>query len=425
MAPASKRILLGIAGLLVLLLVFTSAIFVWTIAPLGTRYIAKRMCSGVFVAERAPESVWKSELRSGSFGYPPSFGYEIDEANKRVTASWNGMAVSTVAFRPALGCTPVPEGEKLAAAPGSEHRVGYAEPFAFPPRIAASPALAPALDWAFSDPKLRTRAVLVVHRGRLVAERYAKGFDQDTPQMGWSMTKSVGNALIGTLVEAGSLRLDQDHLFPEWEDTERAAITVEQLLQMSSGLAWDESYDNPYGDALQMLFGSDDAARVALGKELRYPPGEVFEYSSGTSNLLGLLLKRTLMAATIEPLHYPQRALFGPLGMRTAVLEPDPRGTLVLSSFSYASGRDWARFGLLYLNDGVAGDRRILPEGWAARACAPAAADASYGEHFWRDVSREGDPDLPSDTCHAAGHDGQYVTIVRSRELVVVRLGLT
>ena len=184
-------------------------------------------------------------------------------------------------------------------------------------------------------------------------------------------------------------------------------------------------------DAIQMLFGSDNGALVAMEKPLTAAPGTSWYYSSGTSNLLSLLLKRNLEAGGENYLDYPKTALFAPLGMKSAVLEPDPAGVFVASSFGYASAVDWARFGLLYLHGGRAGSRRLLPEGWARRACTSSEVSGHrYGQQFWTKLSRrytnlEQQKTLPEDTCYAVGHDGQSVTIIPSHDLVVVRLGFT
>lgn len=425
-----KRVVLGVAGVVVLMFAGGFVFVVAAVAPLGTRYVSKRICSGVFVSEREPGSVWQAELHGGSFGYPPRFSWSIDRQNQSVTSRWNGLAAQTVQYRPGLGCTPNAEDEGISLTALTENELApYEDPWPWPEVGSGEGKLAEAVNAAFSDPESGTRAVVVVQDGNLVAERYAPGFDRNSPMLGWSMNKSVLHALLGTQVLAGNLELAQDGLFEEWEGTDRAAITLEQMLQMQSGLAWAEDYANPFEDAIQMLFGSDSAAARGLQKPLTHAPGTHWRYSSGTSNMLALLLRRTLEHHGEEALGYPQRALFAPLGMRTSVLEPDATGTFVASSFGFASPVDWARFGQLYLEDGVAAGKRILPSGWSTFACTAAeASEGRYGAHFWLRGS-SGDPAgpslLPDDACHAVGHEGQYITIVPSRGTVVVRLGLT
>ena len=292
-----------------------------------------------------------------------------------------------------------------------------------------------ALDRAFAEPnpvrQRRTRAVVIVHRGRIVAERYATGIGPDTPLPGWSMTKSVMNALAGILVKEGRLSTDAPVPVAEWQrpGDPRGRITLDHLLRMSSGLRFDEDMTNPLADVTYMLLGVSNMASYAAKKELEAAPGTKWQYSSGGSIIIARLM-RSVLADDREYLRLPRRALFDRIGMTGATLEADASGTFVGSSFMYATARDWARFGLLYLQDGVWEGQRILPEGWVAYTRSPTPADPRkrYGAHFWLDVPdeyRRTDGSLPSDAFHAVGHEAQFVTIVPSHEAVIVRLGLT
>lgn len=229
--------------------------------------------------------------------------------------------------------------------------------------------LAEAMDKAFSEPDpkkpRRTRAVVVVYDGRIIAERYAPGFSQSTPLLGWSMTKSVTNALIGILVGQGRLLIQEPAPVPEWSgaDDPRGAITLDQLLRMSSGLKFIEEYTKN-SDATCMLFGTHDTAAYAASQPLETEPDSKWSYSSGTANILSRLVRHTIGGTSADYFAFPRRALFNRIGMRSAIMEPDASGTFVGSSFMYATVRDWARFGLLYLQDGVWEGTQILPEGW-------------------------------------------------------------
>jgi CubicO group peptidase (beta-lactamase class C family) len=269
--------------------------------------------------------------------------------------------------------------------------------------------------------------VVVVHRGRIVAERYAPGITPTTPLPGWSMSKSVVGALAGTLVGLGLWRLDAPVPLAAWRrpGDPRAAITLEHLLAMSSGLEFEEAYRSPLSDVNLMLWAGGDAGGYAAAKRLAYPPGAHWQYASGTTNVLAAAMRETLGPAYAG---YPRRALFAPLRMSSAVLEPDASGTFVGSSLMFATARDWARFGLLFANDGLWNGARVLPEGWVRYSATPAAAAEArnYGAHWWLKLDRPpGAPPvtLPPDVFHAAGHGGQFVTVVPSRALVVVRLG--
>jgi CubicO group peptidase (beta-lactamase class C family) len=305
-----------------------------------------------------------------------------------------------------------------------------------------SARLTRALRDAFSEPEptrpRRTRAVVVVRGGRIVAERYAPGFGPQTPLLGWSMTKSLTNALCGILVRQGKLDVSAPAPVPEWSQAgdARRAITVDLLLRQSSGLRWNEVYEtSPFDSSvIAMLYGRGhrDMAAFAASQPLAHPLGSVWSYSSGTTLILSRIL-RALIGSDSDYHSFPRRELFDPIGMKSALIEADAAGTFVGSSYSYATARDWARFGLLYLRDGTWEGVRILPAGWVdyTRTPAPAAPHGEYGAHFWLNagVEERGVPSpdarAPADLFYASGHDGQVVAIVPSRDLVIVRIGLT
>jgi CubicO group peptidase (beta-lactamase class C family) len=301
-----------------------------------------------------------------------------------------------------------------------------------PPEGIDVPALQRAVAAAFAPAAAHTRAVVVLHRGRLVAESYADGYRADMALPGWSMTKTLTYALLGARAQQGELDCKRALAVPEWRGDARRAIGFDDLLTMTGGLAWNEDYDDPNSDALRMLFRSSDCAAVYAACARTAAPGERFCYASGATNLLCRVLRGTF-ADDREYWSFPRQALFARLGMRTAVLETDPGGTFVGSSYGFASARDWARLGLLFANDGVAGGERILPAGWVAAAVAPHRASAGrYGRLTWLDRDPDGDgpqtrewPDLPADLFYMSGHEGQYCFVLPGDELVVVRLGCT
>jgi CubicO group peptidase (beta-lactamase class C family) len=218
---------------------------------------------------------------------------------------------------------------------------------------------------------------------------------------------------------------------PEWrkEGDQRRAISLDDLLRMSSGLAFDESYDDPLSDVTEMLFVAGNKVKFAADKPLVHPPGTHWQYSSGTSMIVSGILRNSF-ASEQDYLNYPRERLFGPLGMRSALIEPDASGTFVGSSLLYASARDYARLGLLYLEDGVWRENRLLPEGWLAYTLTSTkgAPDASYGAHMWLKLplsEGHGEPPMPDDGFYFLGHDEQIIAVIPSRDLVIVRLGLT
>ena len=245
------------------------------------------------------------------------------------------------------------------------------------------------------------------------------------------MTKSVMNALAGILAMQGRLATDAPVPIINWQNPgdPRARITLDHLLRMSSGLQFDEDMTNPLADVTYMLLGVPDMASYATEKELEAKPGIRWQYPSGTSIIISRLMTDVL-ANDGEYLNFPRRALFDRIGMTGATIEADAVGTLAGSSFMYASARDWARFGLLCLQDGVWQGQRILPAGWVAYTRAPAPADPSahYGAHLWLEVPDEyrgTNGGLPADAFHAVGNEAQVVSIVPSQEAVIVHLGLT
>jgi CubicO group peptidase (beta-lactamase class C family) len=299
--------------------------------------------------------------------------------------------------------------------------------------------LGPLLDEVFDEagPLASTFAVVVVHRGAVVAERYAgalEHFDRpptpvtaETPLLSWSMAKSVLHAAVGILVGEGRLVLDAPAPVPEWADPgePRHAITLRQLLAMRDGLDFVEDYeDDRTSDVIEMLFGRGqaDMAHFAADRPLAAPPGTRFSYSSGTSNIVSGVVARTVGAG--EPYaRFLHSRLFAPIGMTSADPELDEAGTWVGSSYLRATARDWARFGLLYLRDGVWAGRRVLPEGWVDYARTWVSVDpeddSPYGAHWW---GVAGDS---RGTFRASGYEGQSVTVCPALDLVVVRLGKT
>lgn len=442
-----KRALLGLALGAALIGGSAGVYFGLKLAAVGTAYTAKTLCSGIFVSHRDPASVLGTDLSPDVHPILRLVDARTDRDARQVTASLFGLAQRRAIYREGFGCVVVdPNGGVTRAAASLIYETPKrAEPSSATDdlRTAGEPspevdaaALRAAADWAFAepDPKLprNTRAVLVVHDGRIIAERYAEGFGVDTALIGWSMTKSVVNALVGILVKEGKLSLDAPVPLQEWAgaDDPRRAITLAHLLHMTSGLEFEENYANPLADVTYMLFGVPNAAEFAVAKPLRAQPGTRWQYSSGTSNILTHAIRRTVGEADYHA--FPRQALFDRIGMTRAVVETDAAGTFVGSSFMYATARDWARFGLLYLQDGVWSGERILPDGWVtySRTPAPGAPDEQFGAHFWLRVPKEfhcadDTPDLPADAFHAIGHEGQFVTIIPSRSLVLVRLGFT
>lgn len=432
-----------------------AAWYVVRAAPVGIGFAAKYLCSSTFIAGQAPGRAYSEDVapvnplaRLGR--------WRIHRRRMAVTADILGFFKATAVYRRGCGCTLLagrPEAElqrqtffEIPQAPGPT-----VERNTLPwPRGDGAPEdpsgpgvdrvlLDSALDRAFAEPAApektrRTRAVVVIYRNRLIAERYAPGFKADTPFLGWSMAKSVTNAMVGILVKQGRLDISAPAPVPQWRgaDDPRGRITLDQLLRMSSGLEFQETY-TPLRDVALMLYTSQDFAAYAANQPLAARPGGHWHYSSGTANIVAGIVRRSVEKQARPYYGFLYRELFHRIGMYSVVLEPDPSGTFVGSSYIWATARDWARFGLLYLQDGVWEGGRILPEGWVAYTVtpAPAAPRGEYGALFWLNAGPASDPSrrlwprAPRDTFAAQGFRGQKLFIIPSRELILVRFGAT
>jgi len=432
-----KRIL---GGLLLLLIVLV--LFLWLKPPallrVGANYSAKIVCSNVFLAARDPKEVLEVDVQAPGVSILKFMRVSVDREHGVVRAGFLGFIGGGLAVaRPGRGCTVVPDGklDSVAAAP---------TPTAPDPRPifpTTAPALwpdgtgvetKPAINQVLQDAALAgpgARAIVVVDHGRIVAERYAAGFTPTTPLLGWSMTKTVTAGVIGMLIKDGKLSLDQAGFWPGTDGREK--IRLSDLLAMSSGLQWNEGY-GAVSDVTSMLYLQPDMAAFARSPILAHPPDEAWLYSSGTA----VILSRIAQDAQLQDLaSFINVRLFGPLGMTTATIEPDEHGTLVGSSYMYATARDWARYGEFLLQDGVWQGQQLLPEGYVAMMASPVpASKGQYGKGqtwLWgSDAATPGvNPDtafgIPADTFWMSGHDGQSITVIKSRQLVIVRLGLT
>ena len=280
-----------------------------------------------------------------------------------------------------------------------------------------------AVDGAFANaPVQRTRTVLIAHKNHIIAEKYTDGFTKDTPILGWSMTKSVLATLYGILEFEGKIDLNQPAPIASWQDDERKNITLNHLLRMQSGLTWEEDYGG-ISDVTRMLFLDADMTLAQETKEALAKPTEIWKYSSGTSNLLSGIL-RDQFNTHQEYLDFPYKALVDRIGMHSMLIEADMEGNYVGSSYGWSNTRDWAKFGLLYLNNGNWNGDQLFNAQWVDYVTTPTMhSDSIYGAHFWLNAGGVY-PDVPKDLYSANGYQGQYVFMIPSKDLVVVRTGL-
>jgi CubicO group peptidase (beta-lactamase class C family) len=396
---------------------------------------AKILSSGVFISGRPAESVLREDI-----AVHPLLKFvssRVDEERQEVRASFLGLIGNRAVLDGRLGTVlldGVPVDPQEVDWPTGD-RVPAGD---IPPNVDRG-LLERAVDRAFAesgpDSRLRTRAILVVYDDRIVAERYAEGITPETPLIGWSMSKSVTSALVGILVGQGRLSVLDPAPVPEWQNPgdPRRAITLEQLLWMSSGLEWEEAYETkPISDVNRMLFTRPDTAAYAAGLPLEAQPGTKWNYSTGTTQIISRIIRQTF-ADQAEYLAFPRTALFNKIGMRGALITPDASGTFVGGAFVFACARDWARFGLLYLHDGMWAGERVLPEGWVKFTTTPAPAGKGiYGAQFWLNQGELDEPgtkrlyaEAPHDLFYCAGYQTQLVIVIPSRRLVLVRLGMT
>jgi len=286
-----------------------------------------------------------------------------------------------------------------------------------------------AVDAAFATPEGLTAAFVVVHSGRIVAERYGNGAHKDMQLESWSMGKSITGTLVGLLIQQGALRLEDPAPVPEWRktpDDPRAKIRVMDLMRMSSGLRFSRGSPEDiagYHDHDLIYTGALDAFRFSTTRPLQFEPNTFGRYRNADPLTLGMLVRDAVRKRGEEYLTFPQRALFDKIGIRRQVLETDPYGNFLLTGYDYGTGRNWARLGMLYVNDGVWQGERLLPEGFVKFVSTPAPAwgDSSYGGMVW--VNGRGQWRLPRDAFAFRGAGGQDVSVVPSRDLVIVRMG--
>ncbi len=279
---------------------------------------------------------------------------------------------------------------------------------------------------AFDSPGMedkRTRSLLVVYKDHIIAEDYSEGFDKSTPILGWSMTKSITSTMYGILSRKGEIDVYEPADVPQWQNDERKNITYNDLLHMNSGLEWVEDY-NTLSDVTRMLFQKSDMGAMQASKTLVGKPDSTWNYSSGTTNLLAGPLLKKKFSSQQEYLDFWYRELIDKIGMHSATIETDLSGTYVGSSYGWANTRDWAKFGLLYLNRGNWNGEQIIDSTWVDYVSTPTnTSNGRYGAQFWLNAGGHY-PDAPRDLFSANGYQGQYVFIIPSKDLVIVRMGL-
>ncbi|GIZ07888.1 serine hydrolase [Flavobacterium sp. UMI-01] len=394
-------------------------------------FSAKSVASGHFIDRRPLELI---EAQDNDIDLVDLASNSINEVGKFATASVYGIKERKAIYREGLGATLIHDDFDTS------------QPYLVPKRLKATPGLYPygdekpkdtlfenidysklnsAVQNAFDtgNQKIkRSRAVVVIYKDKIIAEKYAKGFNEKSKILGWSMTKSITSAVFGVLAQQGKFDIYKPAPIPEWQNDERKNITTNNLLQMNSGLEWVENY-NTICDATQMLFQAEDMGKVQLEKPSVYKPNMHWNYSSGTTNLLSKIL-RSQFKTHQEYLDFWYTNLIDKIGMHSMLIETDMAGNYIGSSYGWATARDWGKFGLLYLHQGNWNGEQILSPSWVRYTHTPTAtSNGRYGAQFWLNAGGHF-PDVPRDMYYCSGFQGQMVAIIPSKELVIVRMGL-
>ena len=416
------------------------------IAGVPAGFASHQLCGARFIAGQDPDAYWRGAQPPALRALGSLLRIRPDAAGQAVEADVAGLGARRDQHRGEAGCLTLPA-SAAARFPPAPALPPFGPPLLAPiadgpaPVETADPALRAAIEASFVPPAPglppEARAVVVLHRGRVIAERYAPGLSPETRVEGWSATKTVTNALLGILVQQGRLVMDAPAPVPEWRgaDDPRRGITPAQLLRMTSGLEFGGSLDVGLGDVVnpptQMLYDGVDMGAAAAAAPAIAAPGTRFRYSNGDTQILSRIIRDLAGGDEAAALGFARSELFGPLGMRSAVLESDIAGSPVGSSGMWATPRDWARLGLLFARDGVVGGRRLLPSGWVEASVRPTPGSEAigYGAGVW--TNRGGTAGgrlriaagMPEEAFLARGAFGQYVVVVPSRDLVVARFG--
>ncbi|HKK42123.1 MAG TPA: serine hydrolase [Bacteroidales bacterium] len=425
-----RRIINGILLLLVAILI-GGILYLNSLMPIITGYAAKNLCSDVFVSDRKPADVEAIDLNFSFIRYTKN---EVNYEDSSVVSKFlwsSSKAVNRKGFGSTLlrGLTEA-DLKKIKFPSGTAP--AYSQDSLAWPLGNVLPDTSTGINMVklgeISKQLINENAYkgdafafIVLHKGIPVAEAYKPQFSNRTRFLSWSMAKSFTNAMVGILVKEGKMDVNDPAGIDEWKKDDRSTITINNLLQMQSGLKWNEDY-GARSDVTVMLHEESSMAKYAYDKPLDHDPGTYWSYSSGTANIVSYIIRKQFPDDS-SYYSFSRTEFFNKIGIPDAVFEVDPSGTMVGSSYLYATARDFARFGLLFLNDGVFNGQRILPEGWVKYTTTPASASGNaYGAFFWLNRDKKF-PSAPGNMYMCEGHDGQQIFILPDQQLVVVVLG--
>jgi CubicO group peptidase (beta-lactamase class C family) len=425
--------LLKIIGLLLLVLLVYLRIAIYPQLDLISGFSAKSVASGHFIDGRTVETIEQGDNDIEKINWATN---TINQTSQYVTSNVHGLKERKAIYREGLGATlinddfdvtkPYETPQRNPIKNGREYPYGEVEPkdtsFSNVDYVHLKKAIAKAFDGK-GEKKKRTRAVVVLYKGKLIAEKYTEGFTKTSKILGWSMTKSLTATYFGILQKQGKINIMNPAPVSEWQKDSRSKITLNDLLHMNSGLAWEEDYTK-ISDVTKMLFQAEDMSKCQAEKPALFKPNNHWYYSSGTTNLLSGILRKQFKTHQ-EYLNFWYSSLLDKIGMDSALVETDMAGNFVGSSYGWATPRDWAKFGQLYLNKGNWNGEQIFDPSWASYVATPTnSSNGRYGAQFW--LNKGGYfPDVPKDMYYCSGFQGQMVAIIPSRDLVIVRMGLT
>ncbi len=413
-----------ITSIVLILILITAFVVIYPMLKAACGYSAKLMCSGVFIEGMSKERVQQMELTAFPFN---KVSIEVDLSGQKVKSSILGLVSQEAIFEKGKGVVLYLDGYKETAGREVVHLGNNEEYTAF--EVLANDCTLINCDvegirkYVEDQFNETSKAVLIIKDGKIIAEKYAEGITENTPLLGWSMTKSLTNALVGILVKKEVIDIYKPAPIKEWSNDDRKNITMHNLLQMSSGLMWNEDYSKTkLSDVSRMLYVESDVYSYANDQEVEFKPDSVWEYSSGTTNIISGLL-RSYFDKYEDYYQFPQKELFDKLGMNSSLIETDASGNFIGSSYGYCSARDWAKFGMLYLNNGIWNGEQILPDGWVKYTRTPAKkSEGKYGAQFWLNSSGYFFPDLPRNVYFAKGYRGQIIAIFPDKNMIVVCL---
>ena len=421
-----------IFAVLVLLLLVYLRIEIYPQLDLISGFSAKSVASGHYLDNRTLETIQQGDNDIDKIDWATN---DIDDTEMWVTSNVYGLKERKAIYREGLGATLINDDFDISK-PYNVPKRSKRKVMVFPyGDVDQQDTVFSNIDYtklnaiienAFDkkgEKNKRTRSVIVIYKDKIIAEKYADGFDKNSRILGWSMTKSLTATFFGILQKQGKININDKAPIAEWQNDERKRITISNLLQMNSGLEWEEDYGK-ISDVTKMLFIEEDMTKSQIDKPFVGKPNETWNYSSGTTNLLSGILRKQFKTHQ-EYLDFWYNSLFDKIGMNSALVETDMKGNFVGSSYGWATTRDWAKFGLLYLHKGNWNGEQLFNESWAKYVATPTnTSNGQYGAQFWLNAGGRF-PNAPKDMFYASGYQGQMVAIFPSHDLVIVRMGLS